>query len=70
MAAMAMTLRLTEEETELLRKMAEREHRSMQEVARLAIVERGAQVDWGEEREEILGWATTRYADLLDRLSQ
>lgn len=70
MTAMAMTLRLTEEETELLRKMAEREHRSMQEVARLAIVERGAQVDWGEEREEILGWATTRYADLLDRLSQ
>jgi predicted transcriptional regulator len=67
---MAMTLRLTEEETELLRKMAEREHRSMQEVVRLAIVERGAKLDWGEEREEILGWATTRYADLLDRLSK
>lgn len=36
---MAMTLRLTEAETEALRETAEREHRSMQEVARSAIRE-------------------------------
>jgi hypothetical protein len=34
---MAMTLRLTEEETALLRQQAEREGRSMHEVVRLAI---------------------------------
>ena len=37
---MAMTLRLTEEETQLLREQAARERRSMQEVARLAILDR------------------------------
>lgn len=36
---MAMTLRLTAEETEELRRTAEQEHRSMQEVARAAINE-------------------------------
>lgn len=36
---MAMTLRLTDEETEALRKTAEREHRSMQDVARTAVSE-------------------------------
>lgn len=35
---MAMTLRLTEEETVALRRAAEQENRSMQEVARAAIV--------------------------------
>ena len=37
---MAMTLRLTDEETALLREQAEREHRSMHEVARLAVLDR------------------------------
>ena len=37
---MAMTLRLTDEETALLREQAEREGRSMHEVVRLAIRER------------------------------
>lgn len=37
---MAMTLRLTDEEAELLRVQAEREHRSMHEVVRLAIADR------------------------------
>jgi predicted transcriptional regulator len=36
---MAMTLRLTDDETEALRQTAEREHRSMQDVARTAIRE-------------------------------
>lgn len=67
---MAMTLRLTDEETELLRRMAEREHRSMHEVVRLAVVERAARGDHEAQRDEILDWAEGRYADLLDRLSQ
>ena len=37
---MAMTLRLTDEETEILRALAERELRSIQEVVRLAVLER------------------------------
>lgn len=37
---MAMTLRLTEEETESLRRQAEIEHRSMHEVVRLALMDR------------------------------
>lgn len=37
---MAMTLRLSDEETELLREQAEFEHRSMHEVVRLATLER------------------------------
>lgn len=37
---MAMTLRLNEEEMAALKRQAETEHRSMQEVARLAILER------------------------------
>ena len=36
---MPMTLRLTDAETEALRETARREHRSMQEVARIAIDE-------------------------------
>jgi hypothetical protein len=35
-----MTLRLTDEETALLREQAEREHRSMHEVAPLAVLDR------------------------------
>ncbi len=38
-AAMAMTLRLTAEESEALREAARRERRSMQDVARTAIAE-------------------------------
>jgi hypothetical protein len=39
MRLMPMTLRLTPAETEALRETAKREHRSMQEVARIAIDE-------------------------------
>jgi hypothetical protein len=42
---MAMTLRLTDEETALLRRQTEREGRSMHEVVRLAIQERIAHQD-------------------------
>ena len=67
---MAMTLRLTDEEVELLREQAEREHRSMHEVVRLAVLDR---VDRARRSQEI-GAATRlvmeRDAELLRRLSQ
>ena len=61
---MAMTLRLTEEETEALRDQAEREGRSMQEVARTAIVNHlhAARVARSAAR------GAERYAELLQRL--
>ncbi len=69
-AAMAMTLRLSDEETELLRQQAEREHRSMQEVVRLAILDRVKR----DSRSEWIAANTERImeedADLLRRLAQ
>jgi predicted transcriptional regulator len=67
---MAMTLRLTDEETEILRALAEREHRSMQEVVRLAVLDRAARAGHESERDDVLDWAEGRYAALLERLSQ
>jgi predicted transcriptional regulator len=67
---MAMTLRLTDDEAEALRKRAEHEGRSMQEVAREAI--RGY-VDWRNRRElldELFDKAAAEEAELLDRLSK
>lgn len=63
-----MTLRLTDEETDALRAQAERENRSMQEVAREAIrlyVSRRVQL-----REQALRRIVDEDRDLLDRLSQ
>jgi predicted transcriptional regulator len=63
---MAMTLRLTKEETEALRARAEAEGRSMQEVARQAVVEyttqRPARLRAAIER------IRTEDAELLERL--
>lgn len=67
---MAMTLRLTDEETELLRALAEREHRSMHEVVRLAVLDRASRAGREAERDEVLDRAEERYAALLDRLSR
>ncbi|WP_298328923.1 ribbon-helix-helix protein, CopG family [Haloactinopolyspora sp.] len=67
---MAMTLRLTDEETEALRRQAEREHRSMHEVARMAIqvyIERDARRD---HVRELAAQVKERHAGLLDRLAQ
>ena len=65
---MAMTLRLTEEETDALRARAESEGRSMQDVARAAIR------DYVAGRENRLQEAIARIrkedAELLDRLSR
>jgi hypothetical protein len=65
---MAMNLRLTEDETEALRRKAEQEGRSMQEVARTAIAE------YVSDRRQRLASAIDRVrtedAELLHRLSQ
>jgi len=57
---MVMTLRLTDEETALLRRQAQREGRSMHEVVRLAIQERIASQD------HTLGVRAVRDIGLLD----
>jgi predicted transcriptional regulator len=67
---MAMTLRLDERETEALRRRAEREGRSMQEVARQAVrdyIERSSRRDL---LDEVLDEELPRYAEALYRLGQ
>jgi predicted transcriptional regulator len=67
---MAMTLRLTEDETEALRRRAERESRSMQEVARQAIREYVESTSRAELLDEVLDSEVPRYAEALERLGQ
>lgn len=67
-APMAMTLRLTDEETTLLRQQAAREGRSMHEVVRLAIQERIARQDHTERVREAATHVVTRHKEILDRL--
>jgi len=67
---MAMTLRLTDEETEALRRRAQREGRSMQDVARGAV---RAYVERTSERElldQVLDAELPRYAEALERLGE
>lgn len=65
---MAMTLRLSAEEQAALRETAEREHRSMQEVAREAI--RLYTTRRLDRRDELLRQITSEDARLLDRLGK
>jgi predicted transcriptional regulator len=64
----AMTLRLTEAETEALRLVAERENRSMQDVARRAIREYTSRRT--AVRDAALERIVTEDAELLDRLAK
>jgi predicted transcriptional regulator len=67
---MAMTLRLSDDETEALRRQAQREDRSMQEVARQAVrdyVERAARRDL---LDRVLDEDLPRYAEALRRLGE
>jgi predicted transcriptional regulator len=68
MSGMAMTLRLTDEETALLRRQAEREGRSMHEVVRLAIQERIARQDHTQRVRAVARRVATRDQAILDRL--
>jgi len=67
---MAMTLRLADDETEALRRRADLEHRSMQEVARQAIREYVENHSRAELLDQVLDQELPRYAEALDRLGQ
>lgn len=67
---MAMTLRLDEHETDALRRRAELEGRSMQDVARQAVrdyIERNSK---RELLDRVLDDELPRYAEALERLGQ
>ncbi|MCC2307694.1 ribbon-helix-helix domain-containing protein [Cellulomonas chengniuliangii] len=67
---MAMTLRLDDDETRALRRRAEIEHRSMQDVARQAVrdyVERTSRADLIES---VMDAELPRYAEALERLGR
>jgi predicted transcriptional regulator len=66
---MAMTIRLTDEETAQLRQQARREGRSVHEVVRLAIQDRIARYDHRERAPEAIRRIGPRNIEVLDRLS-
>ncbi|MEV4009346.1 CopG family transcriptional regulator [Nonomuraea angiospora] len=67
---MAMTLRLTDEQTEALRKRAEFEGRSMQQVALHAIDYYLEHVSDDELTDALAEKGAQRFADLLRRLGE
>jgi predicted transcriptional regulator len=67
---MAMTLRLSDDETAALRAQAEREHRSMHEIARTAINEYVSGHSKREVIDKVLESELVRYADALERLGR
>jgi hypothetical protein len=67
-SVVAMTLRLTDEQTEALRRQAEREGVSMQVVAQRAITEYVAGRDLAADVDDALDRQGPRYQTLLDRL--
>jgi len=67
---MAMTLRLTDEETEALRLRAKREGRSMQEVAREAVRDYIERTSRRELLDRVLDEDLPRYAEALERLGE
>ena len=67
---MAMTLRLTDHETEALRERAKREGRSMQDVARAAVREYIDRTSRRELLDEVLDEQLPRYAEALRRLGE
>ncbi|HNA99817.1 MAG TPA: DNA-binding protein [Marmoricola sp.] len=67
---MAITLRLSDEETEALRLRAHHESRSMQEVARQAVREYIDTHNRAELLDQVLDEELPRYAEALRRLGQ
>ena len=65
-----MTLRLDDGETEALRRRAEREGRSMQEVARQAVREYVERTSRRELLDQVLDEELPRYAEALRRLGE
>lgn len=65
---MAMTLRLTEEESERLAELAAAEGRSKQEVVRSALEERWARHHKEQQLDEVVQRVLPHYRGLLDKL--
>jgi predicted transcriptional regulator len=67
---MAMTLRLSDEQTEALRARAEKEGRSMQQVARAALDDYLLRTQDDELTDRLTSQGAERFADLLRRLGE
>lgn len=67
---MPMTLRLSDAEADALRRRAELEHRSMQDVARQAVREYVETHSRAELLDHVLDEELPRYAEALERLGQ
>ncbi len=67
---MAMTLRLSDDEADALRRRADREARSMQDVARQAVREYIENHSRAELLDRVLDEELPRYAEALERLGQ
>lgn len=67
---MAMTLRLSDDETEALRARAQREGRSMQEIARAALRDYIDRASRRELLDRVLDEELPRYAEALRRLGE
>lgn len=63
-----MTLRLSDDEAEALRRRAEAEQRSMQEVARAAVREYVERHENEDDVDRAAAWVTTNFREALDRL--
>jgi predicted transcriptional regulator len=67
---MAMTLRLSDDQAEALRRRADREGRSMQQVALSALEEYLLRADDDERTDRLAEKGAQRYAELLLRLGE
>jgi predicted transcriptional regulator len=67
---MAMTLRLSEEQSEALRRRADKEGRSMQQVALAALEEYLARTEDDELTDRLTDQGARRYAEVLRRLGE
>lgn len=67
---MAMTLRLTDDESDALRRRAELESRSMQDVARQAVRDYIEHHSRADLLEQVLDDELPRYAEALQRLGE
>jgi hypothetical protein len=67
---MAMTLRLTEAQAQALRARADREGRSMQQVARAALDDYLLRAEDDELTDRLAEQGAQRFADLLRRLGE
>jgi predicted transcriptional regulator len=67
---MAMTLRLTDDESDALRRRADQEGRSMQEIARQAVREYVENHSRADLLNRVLDAEVPRYAEALERLGQ